>query len=74
MANNIIHVQVEDEHYYFGSIAAIYMEFTPKQLGVSKHRLWSFKITHEKPYKNKICTVRKGVLCRKKGNRSIIKK
>ena len=59
----------DEEHHYFGSIAAIYDKFTPQQLGVSRSRLWSFGITPERPYKNKVCMIFRGVIQRKKGNR-----
>lgn len=61
----------ENKHYYFGSISAIYDMFSPKELGVSKSYLWSFKISSEKPYKNKKCTIFKGEIQRKKGNRYV---
>lgn len=59
----------DDEHFYFGSIAAIFEQFTPQRLGVSKSWLWQFGITPEKPYKNKTVIIRKGYTRRKKGNR-----
>lgn len=66
----IYHVQFgDDDNHYFGSIAAIFDHFTPKEIGVSTSRLWSYKITPDKPYKNKICTIYKGAIHRKKGNR-----
>nr|DAN47156.1 MAG TPA: hypothetical protein [Caudoviricetes sp.] len=68
--NTIYHVRLgDDEHYYFGSVAAIYDRFTPEQLGVSLSRLWSFGIAPGRPYKNKICTIYRGVIQRKKGKR-----
>lgn len=68
--NTIYHVCLGDnEHYYFGSIAAIYDKFTPEQLGVSLSRLWSFGITEEHPYNNKICTIFCSTIHRKKTNR-----
>lgn len=59
----------DDMHHYFGSIAAIFATFTPLQLGVSKSRLWAFKITEKHPYKNKKCIIYRGVIHRKKTNR-----
>jgi hypothetical protein len=68
--NTIYHVQFgDDDNHYFGSIAAIFDRFTPKQLGVSKSRLYSFEVTPERPYKNKVVIIRKEVMHRKKGNR-----
>lgn len=68
--NTIYHVKFSDDsHAYFGSIAAIFDTFTPERLGVSKSRLWSFGITPERPYRNKICTIYRGEIHRKRGNR-----
>ena len=69
--NTLLHVCFGDDiHHYFGSIAAIFETFTPKQLGVSKSRLWSYGITPERPYKNKNCIIYRGEIHRKKGNRT----
>lgn len=66
----LYHVKFSDDtHAYFGSIAAIFDTFPPEKLGVSKFRLWSFGITQERPYRNKICTIYRGEIQRKKGNR-----
>lgn len=66
----IYHVCLGDnEHYYFGSITAIYDKFSPEQIGVSRNRLWSFGITEEQPYRNKKCIVYRGEIHRKKTNR-----
>ncbi len=71
--NTIYHVQFKNGgNYYFGSVAAIYDTFTPEQINVSKSRLWSFGITIDRPYRNKICTIYKGEIFRKKGNRKTI--
>lgn len=71
--NTIYHVSFGDnDNHYFGSVSAIFEKFTPEQLGVSKSRLWAFGITPEKPYRNKVCVVYKGVINRKKGNRKSI--
>lgn len=62
----IYHVILADRHYYFGSVAAIYDTFTSQDLGVSKTRLWSYGIKADKPYRNKVCTIYRGELQRKK--------
>lgn len=61
-----VHLIGENTHHYFGSIAAIFDEFSPEQIGVSKSRLWSYKITETHPYRNKKCTIRRGTILRKK--------
>ncbi|MFJ1365568.1 hypothetical protein ACILDU_03880 [Capnocytophaga canimorsus] len=68
----IYHVQFsEGENYYFGSISAIYDHFTKEELGISKNSLWNFGIEENKPYKNRKCTIFKGIIHRKKGNRNV---
>ena len=67
----IFHVSFgEESNYYFGSISAIYDMFTPEQMGVSQSRLYSYGITEEKPYRNKKCVIRRGLIHRKKSNRN----
>lgn len=69
--NKIIHVEFNEygSHHYFGSIAAIFEVFSSEEIGVTQHRLYDFNIESGKPYKNDICTIRKGRVVRKKGNR-----
>lgn len=70
----IYHVQFGDgSNHYFGSIAAIFDHFSPDEIGITKTSLWTYGITLEKPYKNRICTIYKGVIYRKKGNRNNLK-
>jgi hypothetical protein len=55
--------------YYFGSIASIYEAFTAAHLGIAQQSLYDYGITPEKPYENKICTISKSEIKRKKGGR-----
>lgn len=58
----VIHVEVNGKHYYFGSLAAIYEVFDSKTLGIGYGSLRNVGLSHEKPYQNKHCIIRKGVL------------
>lgn len=71
--DTIYHLTVKEtgEHHYFGSIAAIFDVFTPSDIGVSKSRLWGYKLAENRPYKNKLVIVRKGNLHRKSSHRGI---
>lgn len=71
----VIHLQLldTDEHHYFGSIANIYEFYTPEQLGISYGSLRNYGLSADKPYKNKKCIIRKGLLLSKSGNRGIRK-
>lgn len=60
------------EEAFFGSIAAIYDVFTAKELRVSANRLYAVRVTKDKPYKNKVCTISKEVVHRKKHSKYIL--
>lgn len=68
--DTIYHLQIGEEHHYFGSISAIYDMFEAEQIGISKTSLWTYGVRENRPYKNRKCVVRKGKLLRKKGNRN----
>lgn len=71
----VIHLQLieAEEHHYFGSIANMYEYFTAEQLGIAYSSLRNYGLSHEHPYKNSKCIIRKGVLLAKSGNRGIKK-
>jgi hypothetical protein len=43
--------------YFFGSLAAIYTEFSPEQIGCKVTRLWNVGVTTNNPYRGKKCTI-----------------
>lgn len=67
----IIHLQLGEEHYYFGSVAAIYDYFTKDDIGIQYGSLRNYGLSPDKPYINakKGVIIREGVLLSKKGNR-----
>jgi len=72
----VIHLELTgvDElvaHHYFGSIANMYEHFTAQQLGIAYSSLRNYGLSHEHPYRNSKCIIRKGVLLSKSGNRGI---
>ncbi len=62
LERTVYHLELNGEHYYFGSLAALYSKFTKEQLGVAYGTLRNYKIEKEKPYQNAKCTLRKGIL------------
>ena len=58
----VIHLELGAEHLYFGSIKALCDHFGKKQLGIGYKSLATFGIAPAKPYRNKYCTIRKGIL------------
>ena len=69
----VIHLQISDQHYYYGSIASMYVYHTSEELGISYASLRNYVLSTEHPYQNKKCTIRKGVLLSKSGGRGFRK-
>ena len=65
----VIHLEINGEHRYFGSVANIYEYYTAEQIGISYGALRNYGLSSDKPYQNKKCIIRKGVLLSKSGNR-----
>ena len=65
----VIHLEINGEHHYYGSIANMFEYFTPQQLGISYGALRNYGLSREKPYQNAKCTIRKGQLLSKSGGR-----
>ncbi|MBF0576434.1 hypothetical protein [Dysgonomonas sp. GY617] len=62
----VIHVHVldTDEHYYFGSIQAIYDTFTKDDIGIAAQTLYNRGLKEK--YMNDRIVIRKGILQQKK--------
>lgn len=62
----VIHVHVldTDEHYYFGSIQAIYIVFTKEDIGIAAQTLYNRGLNEK--YMNDRIVIRKGILQQKK--------
>lgn len=65
----VIHLEINGEHHYFGSIASIYDYFTPQDIGVVYGTLRNYGLSPEHFYQNAKCIIRKGVLHQKAGGR-----
>lgn len=64
--NNLIHLEFKNgQNHYFGSIAAIFSVFDAETIGISQHSLYCYKLDDNKPYSNKICTIRRAEVRRK---------
>lgn len=66
---SIVHLQIGDDHHYFGSIANIYEYYDADTIGISYGSLRNYGLSQDKPYKNSKCIIRKGVLLAKPSNR-----
>lgn len=67
----VIHLQRGDDHYYFGSVAAIYDHFDKEDIGITYGSLRNYGLSPDKPYRNEKSgvVIRVGVLIAKEGNR-----
>jgi hypothetical protein len=52
--------------YFFTSLSAIFTNFAPSDIGCRVQRLWNIKITEDKPYIGRKCTITKERIMRKK--------
>lgn len=67
----VIHLEINGEHHYYGSVANMYEFYTSEELGITYAALRNYGLSADHPYQNKKCTIRKGVLLSKKSNRDI---
>ncbi|MCR5352515.1 MAG: hypothetical protein K6E35_08525 [Bacteroidales bacterium] len=67
----VIHLQKGEDHYYFGSVAALYDHFTKDDIGISYGSIRNYGLSPTKPYINNknAVIIRVGVLMAKEGNR-----
>jgi hypothetical protein len=60
----VVHVELlcDNSHHYFGSLAAIFEKLNKEQIGITYGSLRNYGLSANKPYKNKLCVIRKGTL------------
>ena len=58
----VFHVQIGEEHYYFGSKKAIFDNLDKSLLGIGYTSFRNIKNLDKVPYHNKKCIIREGVL------------
>lgn len=72
--DKVIHVELIEpykgmNHYYFGSMAAIYDTLHSDIIGISLTSLWSHFHSGCSEYRTRKAIIRKGTILRKSGNR-----
>ena len=65
----VIHLHIDGEDYYFGSVSAIYSVFSKEQLGIGYGSLRNYGLSPTKPYNNEKASIKEGVLIASKGDR-----
>lgn len=56
--------------FYFSSLAAIYEQFAPEQVGCKVSRLWNIGVSDGVPYSGRRCTITKEQIQRKTQNKA----
>ena len=56
--------------FYFSSLAAIYEQFTPEQVGCKVARLWNIGVSDGVPYRGRRCSITKEQIRRKTQNKA----
>ena len=71
----VIHLEINGEHHYYGSVANMYEFYTSDELGITYASLRNYGLSADHPYYNekKKCIIRKGLLLSKSGGRGIRK-
>lgn len=59
---SVIHLELDGQHHYFGSVKALCDNYGKEQIGIGYKSLANYGVAFDKPYKNKHCTIRKGIL------------
>lgn len=64
MAINIkvFHLELNNQHYYFGSKKALCDSFGKEVIGITYDSLRNFKMSIDRPFQNKKCIIREGIL------------
>ena len=55
----VIHLEIDAEHHYYGSVRVLYNHFGKEKISIGYKSLANFGIVPDKPYLNKYCTIRK---------------
>ncbi len=65
----VIHLQLNDQHFYFGSLKAMTVQFSPETIGIKYESLLNVGLSETKLYQNSKCIIRKGTLKAVEGGR-----
>ncbi|WP_321437277.1 hypothetical protein [uncultured Bacteroides sp.] len=68
MEQRVIHLYLKEAgvNRYFGSVAAMYDNYTSQELGIARQSLFNYWQKRNEPYENAICIIINGELERKK--------
>lgn len=64
----VIHLQLDNEHFYYGSIASLFEDYDEAILGFNYYKVKNF-LGKLGVMENEKCTIRQGILKTKQGER-----
>ncbi len=69
----VVYLQIGGEHFFFGSVAALYDHFTKDDIGITYGSIRNYGLSPGKPYisEKKGVVIRVGRLISKEGNRGV---
>ena len=62
----VVHLEVGDKHFYYGSVANLFEYHSVEDIGISYGSLRNYGLSENNPYQNSKCTIRVGRLLAKK--------
>ena len=70
----IVHLEKNGQHYYYGSVTAMFEHWTAEELGVNYRKLRDMRISTVGGYTNDKCVIRVGQLIVSSARQKISKK
>lgn len=58
----IVHLEKDDQHYYYGNLKVLTDHWDKDAIGVSYTYLKNLNISEDKPYRNDYCCIRRGII------------
>ena len=58
----VVHLEKDGQHYYYGNLKALCEHWPKEEIGVSHAYLKNLNISEVKPFINKKCIIRRGVI------------
>lgn len=58
----VVHLEKDGRHYYYGNLKALCDHWSKDEIGVTHAYLKNLNISEEKPFINKKCIIRRGVI------------
>ena len=58
----VVHLEKDGHHYYYGNLKALCDHGGKEEIGVTHSYLKNLNISEEKPFVNRFCVIRRGII------------